>query len=207
MCEDCIWGISIHALLAESDQISEAVTKKLLISIHALLAESDSCQLVTVCGVIRFLSTLSLRRATFTLCSGVVSWAISIHALLAESDELGGMFDNTLDISIHALLAESDPKTDQDKRITQLISIHALLAESDRLAPRSRDNSMDFYPRSPCGERQRRREELASAIRISIHALLAESDLWYPGAAGIAKSFLSTLSLRRATGVSVYYGL
>mgnify|MGYP001649536205 CR=1 FL=1 len=185
MCEDCIWGISIHALLAES----------------------DSCQLVTVCGVIRFLSTLSLRRATFTLCSGVVSWAISIHALLAESDELGGMFDNTLDISIHALLAESDPKTDQDKRITQLISIHALLAESDRLAPRSRDNSMDFYPRSPCGERQRRREELASAIRISIHALLAESDLWYPGAAGIAKSFLSTLSLRRATGVSVYYGL
>ena len=124
---------------------------------------------------------------------------ISIHALLAESDVhlvlrggqlgnfyprspcgerriRGGMFDNTLDISIHALLAESDPKTDQDKRITQLISIHALLAESDRLAPRSRDNSMDFYPRSPCGERQRRREELASAIRISIHALLAESD-------------------------------
>ena len=34
------------------------------------------------------------------------------------------------------------------------ISIHALLAESDRLAPCSRDNSMDFYPRSPCGERQ-----------------------------------------------------
>ena len=34
-----------------------------------------------------------------------------------------------------------------------LISIHALLAESDRLSLFPHRISMDFYPRSPCGER------------------------------------------------------
>ena len=78
------------------------------------------------------------------------------------------------------------------------ISIHALLAESDR---RHRGNDrcpVDFYPRSPCGERQRENADdmyqyaflstlsLRRAthydnynlhcVEISIHALLAESD-------------------------------
>ena len=59
---------------------------------------------------------------------------------------------------------------------------------------------INFYPRSPCGERPNNaaREEEHSGI--SIHALLAESDRArvlqqkWPG------QFLSTLSLRRATG-------
>ena len=33
------------------------------------------------------------------------------------------------------------------------ISIHALLAESDRLTVRHSGRLLDFYPRSPCGER------------------------------------------------------
>ena len=36
--------------------------------------------------------------------------------------------------------------------------------------------SANFYPRSPCGERQRFQAADISARRISIHALLAESD-------------------------------
>ena len=80
------------------------------ISIHALLAESDPEQLRTVrvsssqdfyprspCGErlrsssrrildIRFLSTLSLRRATSLASSSLDFIHISIHALLAESD-------------------------------------------------------------------------------------------------------------------------
>ena len=57
-------GISIHALLAESDHMCHRVdTKKACISIHALLAESD----VTVLGIQHKVG-------------------ISIHALLAESD-------------------------------------------------------------------------------------------------------------------------
>ena len=57
--------ISIHALLAESDEPS--TTRKLtnmIISIHALLAESDSRKQHHRNKLNQFLSTLSLRRAT-----------------------------------------------------------------------------------------------------------------------------------------------
>ena len=56
-----------------------------------------------------------------------------------------------------------------------------------------------FYPRSPCGERQFIGFPYPVAQSFSIHALLAESDNSIELApAGIA-TFLSTLSLRRAT--------
>ena len=80
-------SISIHALLAESDATPAVlVTTGVAISIHALLAESDIyCHLFGT-SYSKFLSTLSLRRAT-----QLVRWVagcivISIHALLAESD-------------------------------------------------------------------------------------------------------------------------
>ena len=57
-------GISIHALLAESDRINARYTKR---------AEA-------------FLSTLSLRRATNRGSNHIERNEISIHALLAESD-------------------------------------------------------------------------------------------------------------------------
>ena len=146
------------------------------ISIHALLAESDTRPIPAVtrvanfyprspCGErrqhskpnsgrIRFLSTLSLRRATGRL-------AVKRYRL---------------NISIHALLAESDP--------------------GNAIPVRSR---RDFYPRSPCGERQQSPLPAYTPFAISIHALLAESDPrpWRPSAA--TSRFLSTLSLRRAT--------
>ena len=78
-----------------------------------------------------------------------------------------------------------------------------------------------FYPRSPCGERLYDTYAKVLRVNISIHALLAESDLgnvavglpisnFYPrspcgerrfssGAKADTVSFLSTLSLRRAT--------
>ena len=100
------------------------------ISIHALLAESDRQHSEPDSGRIRFLSTLSLRRATSARPGTRQPCAISIHALLAESDQ---------------------------KRMYQLspkaISIHALLAESDRVLEVTRNAYTDFYPRSPCGER------------------------------------------------------
>ena len=58
------------------------------ISIHALLAESDwSSPRVTV-RTWKFLSTLSLRRATQFDARGFQFVCISIHALLAESDSV-----------------------------------------------------------------------------------------------------------------------
>ena len=58
----------------------------------------------------KFLSTLSLRRATSIFPSDVARKKISIHALLAESDKSEILFQLLLAISIHALLAESDRK-------------------------------------------------------------------------------------------------
>ena len=62
------------------------------------------------------------------------------------------------------------------------------------------DNA-DFYPRSPCGERHNINSSVNTADKISIHALLAESD--FTALHDILKllTFLSTLSLRRATPI------
>ena len=56
--------ISIHALLAESDPRQCVVGLGYFISIHALLAESDCGLWALYWRHTRFLSTLSLRRAT-----------------------------------------------------------------------------------------------------------------------------------------------
>ena len=80
-------GISIHALLAESDSSrAQALSVTGSISIHALLAESDA-EIVSRSSIsCQFLSTLSLRRATSEAVPRRPHADISIHALLAESD-------------------------------------------------------------------------------------------------------------------------
>ena len=103
------WIISIHALLAESDRVtSSTVIVILRISIHALLAESDELFPKRFSNALKFLSTLSLRRATRRPIFFGQAEEISIHALLAESDGENLVNSICLIISIHALLAESD---------------------------------------------------------------------------------------------------
>ena len=63
----------------------------------------------------------------------------------------------------------------------------------------------DFYPRSPCGERQHCPVHPTYAPVISIHALLAESDTPRLSRVVPTPIFLSTLSLRRAT-VNAFHG-
>ena len=106
-----------------------------------------------------------------------------------------------------------------------LISIHALLAESDMIRLRSCNAKPNFYPRSPCGERRRGGDSCYLDNIISIHALLAESDCFYRFSWSsylyfyprspcgerpyimttiiCTASFLSTLSLRRATNTPI----
>ena len=78
--------ISIHALLAESDDARHRTYQLDEISIHALLAESDAVRGVVQRSHEVFLSTLSLRRATQRIAKPFREQFISIHALLAESD-------------------------------------------------------------------------------------------------------------------------
>ena len=146
------------------------------ISIHALLAESDFMLLTSFLSLGEFLSTLSLRRATFgttrirrRICNFYprspcgerrepTAFRTPHHIFLStlslrRATVFAGVLSHDSRISIHALLAESDAdKHDQSPRRPR-ISIHALLAESDA---------------------RFRYWVLSNAI--SIHALLAESD-------------------------------
>ena len=81
-----------------------------------------------------FLSTLSLRRATPTLQSKIVSPSISIHALLAESDM----------VAYHAMC-----------RLSRFLSTLSL-RRATLMRPGAKTTGRYFYPRSPCGERHLR---------------------------------------------------
>ncbi len=73
------------------------------------------------------------------------------------------------------------------------------LRRATRVLEVTRNAHTDFYPRSPCGERQYLVRGQRPSWEISIHALLAESDLLSLLLLLISSLFLSTLSLRRAT--------
>ena len=150
----CLWCISIHALLAESDP------------------RSPTCAAFTL----KFLSTLSLRRATYRR-SGLTDVQHNFYprSPCGERPAVSWLCLASSSISIHALLAESD-FAEADCSNRSYISIHALLAESDYFFAPAAQFRWDFYPRSPCGERLRAR-----------------------AAEGQSPEFLSTLSLRRAT--------
>ena len=153
----CLQGwhkpISIHALLAESDLLCAAGWAALKISIHALLAESDRARAAegasarnfyprSPCGERRalwglmcctsvFLSTLSLRRATYPAAScrppGADFYPRSPcgeRLVSLEASAQDGIFLSTLSL----------------RRATQW---------SFMILPVIKD----FYPRSPCGER------------------------------------------------------
>ena len=79
--------ISIHALLAESDQqheLGDRYHQKFLSTLSLRRATDITDTVERMIG--KFLSTLSLRRATVPTWFGIPRIAISIHALLAESD-------------------------------------------------------------------------------------------------------------------------
>ena len=148
----------------------------------------------------KFLSTLSLRRATKAIieCNG--GDPISIHALLAESDLPGQVcllvvipFLSTL-----SLRRATCPKASAAPPLMQFLSTLSLRRATTRPCMR-RTVEPDFYPRSPCGERHYFCKDHYAAVSISIHALLAESDPPGPPCSLSRHTFLSTLSLRRAT--------
>ena len=130
---------------------------------------------------IRFLSTLSLRRATTQMQAAFKGPEISIHALLAESDDVVSDTDKLYYVFLSTLSL---------RRATQLLQ----------------GPSRDFYPRSPCGERRYWPCVHVVGRSISIHALLAESDAIVLIRAATQRIFLSTLSLRRATASNLSSG-
>ena len=218
-----VYEISIHALLAESDNRDIAHRKRQKnISIHALLAESDPGKVKLVEPGLVFLSTLSLRRAT--LKPPVKSHAkehFYPRSPCGERPPMCTINRMPLIISIHALLAESDPKGSvHDFKLEEFLSTLSL-RRATCSSILSQQRIEYFYPRSPCGERLRNAEAVSkymiflstlSLRRATLRALYTILSLknFYPRSPcgerpgtldpkKYDRTFLSTLSLRRAT--------
>ena len=145
------------------------------ISIHALLAESDKRLKIAQWAAGKFLSTLSLRRAT----SGTDFYRSAIEFLstlsLRRATKVRRALWQIL-IFLSTLSLRRATRVTMDSYLEFIISIHALLAESDcGCCARCRYWAY-FYPRSPCGERHQLLAGAITSAIISIHALLAESD-------------------------------
>ena len=215
-------GISIHALLAESDHPVSIFVRVVKISIHALLAESDRVKSGQQRSPRNFYPRSPCGERLCVVRGTSSGGAISIHALLAESDisarrEASEPIDFyprspcgerrllTLQASPQIYFYPRSPCGERPAfwffvALKAPISIHALLAESDLAGPSGPAFLFNFYPRSPCGERRWLRCWQLAARDISIHALLAESDNDAKHQTCHLNEFLSTLSLRRATG-------
>ena len=170
----------------------------------------------------KFLSTLSLRRAT-RWQRGVSCYdGISIHALLTESDDgFEGCQQLIGDISIHALLTESDHHQSDYLYLGQqflstlslrratlslLRSVRFIALFLSTLSLRRATSALGgttmlevyFYPRSPYGERPRALCMVGPSAYFYPRSTYGER-LLYISRLTTAQIFLSTLSLRRAT--------
>ena len=171
------------------------------ISIHALLAESDQAADISARRGANFYPRSPCGERPVRVKIFRVLCPISIHALLAESDQAGTHAQwPTQQISIHALLAESDIDTSKD--IIKARNFYPRSPCGERLLPAVPFRTLrtlflstlslrratgcqwlhfrtesNFYPRSPCGERPTPAVLVTTGVAISIHALLAESDL------------------------------
>ena len=146
----------------------------MVISIHALRKEGDYPATLALPSLLVFLSTPSVRRATFHICGSIHCVSkflstpsarratvqalprpqptpISIHALREEGDA------EKLEINIGTMQFLSTPSarraTDGDTASIRLlgISIHALRKEGDMSWPLMPLARLYFYPRPPQG--------------------------------------------------------
>ena len=132
LCKRDIRSISIHALLAESDQPSKP-SKHFLTPFLSTLSLRRATKSGTPGPHLhpQFLSTLSLRRATKAGAESFKKMFISIHALLAESDD---------DLQVPTSVSKDFyPRSPCGER-PAWVKLRAFRSY--------------FYPRSPCGERQ-----------------------------------------------------
>ena len=171
--------ISIHALLAESDCCFIVFLHfATLISIHALLAESDTDREHSNTEHKRFLSTLSLRRATN---NANWSWPEYFNHFYPRSpcgERPSALIHTTCD---------------------NIISIHALLAESDAPAPGARESGIIFLSTLSLRRATLGSVEVGLPISRFLSTLSLRRATHKTAELIINVRFLSTLSLRRAT--------
>ena len=171
---------------------------------------------------LRFLSTLSLRRATHNRVALIPHQqflsTLSLRRATVQFYAMPGMFWD-----FYPRSPCGERRRYWRGQIEFILFLSTLsLRRATRHSSAANSSLSHFYPRSPCGERLCCRQQSRRRIFISIHALLAESDssriiisvfglisihalLAESDAYGRINDisrliFLSTLSLRRATG-------
>ena len=172
------------------------------ISIHALLAESDPSSYFGRIMSVLFLSTLSLRRATLTL----LALTLTARYFYPRSPCGERQVRHRSSPRFKKYFYPRSPCGERQRAIERLSASRKFLSTlSLRRATNARRSKKmelnNFYPRSPCGERLHFDNFNLHCVEISIHALLAESDSKSDTATAFPLSFLSTLSLRRATEI------
>ena len=146
-----------------------------------------------------FLSTLSLRRATLLLFHHGGNRAISIHALLAESDQKKTAHRAGGKNFYPRSPCGERPKQKQHKGAYKIF-LSTLSLRRATQEYRERMQSLGFLSTLSLRRATFVDDDFVVYPKgISIHALLAESDRKQPTGQEVAKIFLSTLSLRRAT--------
>ena len=171
------------------------------ISIHALLTESDRCACNSHSRRGHFYprSPYGERRLIFCRCNRRLHYFYP-RSPYGERRSPAPLTKQKQHISIHALLTESDlPLTRNTTPNCEFLSTLSL-RRATLIFCRCNRRLHYFYPRSPYGERRGSFQEPVRKICIiSIHALLTESDQSLRALIFGRASFLSTLSLRRAT--------
>ena len=172
----CITDISIHALLAESDGMSfsdmypydnfyprSPCGERLVVNKQRprsyIFLSTLSLRRATfgknknAAESQKFLSTLSLRRATVNLWIWPFVVSISIHALLAESDHQIVLPSHRIQRFLSTLsLRRATRYRNGVEYIARFLSTLSLRRATHPVTVRLYNDS-NFYPRSPCGER------------------------------------------------------
>ena len=147
--------ISIHALLAESDQQQFLCRQRCCNFNPRSPCGERPCRSAFAWFFQKFQSTLSLRRATVPRgCCVTVSVKFQSTLSLRRA---------TLEISLMPTERGEFQSTLSLRRATACVKCF-------------RNRADNFNPRSPCGERPKSGQGIRYPVVISIHALLAESD-------------------------------
>ena len=147
--------ISIHALLAESDTDAINGCNPDFISIHALLAESDATPGHPNKSVTNFYPRSPCGERHKSIINSIMQRNdFYPRSPCGERQKNKNIACNVINISIHALLAESDFfDAMQIVIVIVFLSTLSLRRATNANLPSHRSND-NFYPRSPCGERR-----------------------------------------------------
>ena len=170
-----------------------------MISIHALLAESDPPVPYSITDTRKFLSTLSLRRAT--LKSPIKSHRQKhFYPRSPCGERLAGPSGPAFLFNFYPRSPCGERRPQPPKaRVLKNFYPRSPCGERQLIAYQS-GLLLDFYPRSPCGERRRITSNGTKKLNFYPRSpcgerpCTAETDITLTG-------FLSTLSLRRATSM------